>query len=178
MESINHTTILGIDPGTRFLGLAVLRGNALVHYAVRTLRNGSRPYDLLGQARRHVLAGIRDYEPSVVAIEEPLLLPTRRAALVSAVAQELHERALELGIRVLELSPGRVREMAVGNSKAGKIEVASRLVAQGFRELEPLIPKVPVHAVLGLGRDRYWFHAIDALALCVAARSLLRITHP
>src|SRR2546427_8424065 len=104
-------TILGIDPGTRYIGFAILKGMHLLDYGVHTLRNGRRPYDLLGQARAHVLASIRDHLPMIVAIEEPLLLPTKRAALVSAIAQELHERARELGIRVVEITPRKAREI-------------------------------------------------------------------
>jgi len=109
----------------------------------------------------------------MVAIEEPLLLPTKRAALVSAIAQELHERAREVGIRVVEISPRRVREIAVGNPRATKIEVAEALVKQGFGELKDLLPKRPARAVLGLAeRDLYWLHAFDALALAVAVSSI------
>lgn len=163
-------TILGIDPGTRFMGFAVLQGKTLLDYGVHTLRNGRRPYDLLGQARAHVLASIRDYQPAIVAIEEPLLLPTRRAALVSAIAQELHERAREMGIRVVEISPTRVREIVVGNPKATKIDVAEALVKLGFSELETLLPKRPERAVLGIAeKDRYWLHVFDALCLGIAA---------
>jgi Holliday junction resolvasome RuvABC endonuclease subunit len=163
-------TILGIDPGTRHMGFAVLRGRQLLGYGVHTLRNGRRPYDLLGQARAHVLASIRDHSPQIVAIEEPLLLPTKRAALVSAIAQELHERARELGIRVREISPRKVREIVVGNPKATKIDVAEALVGQ-FSHLKSLLPKRPVRAVLGPSdRDRYWLHAFDAMALAYALR--------
>jgi Holliday junction resolvasome RuvABC endonuclease subunit len=170
--TINHEpTILGIDPGTRFIGFAVLKGGQLLDYGVHTLRNGRRPYDLLGQARTHVLASVRDHLPQIVAIEEPLLLPTKRAALVSAIAQELHERARELGILVIEISPRRAREVVVANPKATKIEVAEALVKQGFSELAELVPKRPARAVLGLAeKDRYWLHAFDALALTVAGR--------
>ena len=37
------------------MGLAVLRDGVLLAYGVRTLRNGARPYDVIGQARRIVL---------------------------------------------------------------------------------------------------------------------------
>jgi Holliday junction resolvasome RuvABC endonuclease subunit len=165
-ETIDQPTILGIDPGSRHMGLAVLRGRELLDYGVHTLRNGKRPYNMIGQARGHVLASIRDHAPEIVAIEEPLLLPTKRAALVSALAQELHERARELGIQVVEISPRKVREIVVGNPKATKIEVAEALVRQGFSELAELVPKRPARAVLGLSeKDRYWLHAFDALAL-------------
>jgi Holliday junction resolvasome RuvABC endonuclease subunit len=169
MPTHHEPIVLGIDPGTRFIGFAVLRGRELLDYGVHTLRNGRRPYDLLGQARTHVLASIRDHSPQIVAIEEPLLLPTKRAALVSALAQELHERARELGIQVVEISPMRVREIVVENSRATKIDVAEALVRQGFSDLRSLLPKRPERAVLGLAeKDLYWLHMFDALGLALA----------
>ena len=72
-------TILGIDPGTKEMGLAVLRGRELLAYGVHSLRNGERPYDLIGQARRIVLGYVAAHAPQVVAIEAPLMLPTKRA---------------------------------------------------------------------------------------------------
>ena len=66
---MQHKTILGIDPGTKEMGLAVLRGDTLLAYGVRTLRNGEKPYDLIGQARRIVLSMIEKHAPQIVAIE-------------------------------------------------------------------------------------------------------------
>ena len=161
-------TILGIDPGTRFMGFAVLKGTALLDYGVYTLRNGRRPYDLLGQARGHLLGNIRDYRPETVAIEEPLMIPSKRAALVSAIAQELHERARELGVRAVEIPPQAVRERVVGSRNATKLMVADALVGK-FPDLRPLMPLRPARAVLGLtDRGRYWLHMFDALAIAVA----------
>lgn len=167
---MQHNTILGIDPGTKEMGLAVLRGHDLVAYGVRTLRNGTRPYDVIGQARRIVLAEVEKHNPQTVAIEEPLMLPTKRAALMSVIAQELRARAEELSLQVIELSPASIRERVVGNPRATKIDVAEALVRGGFNQLEPLIPKRPPRAALGLSpRDKYWLHMFDALALCMAA---------
>jgi Holliday junction resolvasome RuvABC endonuclease subunit len=163
-------TILGIDPGTKEMGIAVLCGPQLLAYGVHTLRNGERPYDLIGQARRIVLSYVAEHVPQVVAIEAPLMLPTRRAAILSVIAQELRARAKELNLRVVELTPQEVRQRVVGNPKATKIEVAEALVTQGFEELKELIPKRPARAALGLRpRDKYWLHMFDALALGVAA---------
>jgi len=151
------------------MGLAVLRGRDLRYFGVRTLRNGTRPYDAIGQARRIVLAAIERYSPQVVAIEEPLKLPTKRAALMSVIAEEMGRRAAELGLEVVELTPDRVRQAVVGNGRATKIEVAEALVRGGFEQLRPLIPSRPARSALGLRpRDKYWLHMFDALALCVA----------
>ena len=165
-------TILGIDPGTKEMGIAVLRGRQLLAYGVHTLRNGERPYDLIGQARRIVLGYIAEHAPQVVAIEAPLMLPTKRAAILSVIAQELHGRAKELNLEVVEITPQEVRQVVVGNPKATKIDVAEALVGQGFEELKELIPKRPARAALGLRpRDKYWLHMFDALALAVAIDS-------
>ena len=165
-----HQTILGIDPGTKEMGLAVLRGPKLITFGVRTLRNGTRPYDVIGQARRIVLAAIAAHAPQVVAIEEPLLLPTKRAALMSVIVQELRARTEELNLGVVEISPSTIRERVAGNPRATKIEVANALVRSGFDQLKPLIPIKPVRAALGLRpRDKYWLHMFDALAIAVAS---------
>ena len=167
---MQHKTILGIDPGTKEMGLVVLRGRELLAYGVRTLRNGERPYDTIGQARRIVLAAIERYHPDVVAIEEPLMLPTKRAALMSVIAEELLKRAEEVGLSVVELSPAQVRQAIMGNPKATKIEIAEVLVREEFEQLRPLIPRRPARAALGLQpRDKYWLHMFDALALTLAA---------
>ncbi|MBK8324882.1 MAG: crossover junction endodeoxyribonuclease RuvC [Betaproteobacteria bacterium] len=84
---MQHNTILGIDPGTKEMGLAIIRDRELISFGVHTLRNGHRPHDLVGQARRIVLAAIEEYGPQVVAIEKPYMLPTKRAAILSVIEQ-------------------------------------------------------------------------------------------
>ena len=165
-----NPTIIGIDPGTKEMGLAVLRGRELLGYGVRTLRNGSRPYDVLGQARRVVLGAIERYAPSVVAIEKPLMLPTKRAALMAVIVGELRARAEELGLEVLQIGPREVRQLVVNDPRATKIEVAEALVRR-FDQLKPLMPRRPARAALGpRARDRYWLHMFDSLALALAAQ--------
>ena len=167
---MQHKTILGIDPGTREMGLAVIRGPKLLSYGVRTLRNGTRPHDVVGQARRYVLAEIAKHAPQVVAIEEPFNLPTKRSHLLNVISDELRERAAELGLEVVALSPEEIRQRVTGNPRATKIEVAEHLARSGFDQLNALIPKRPARAALGpRARDKYWLHMFDALAIAVAA---------
>jgi len=164
-------TILGIDPGTKEMGLAVLRGKELLDYGVHTLRNGTRPHDVIGQARRVLLEAIAKHQPDLVAIEEPLALATKRAALMTVIAQELRARAEELSLRVVELSPRTIRQAIVGNPYATKIDVAEALATGPFEQLKGLVPRRPVRSALGLRpKDKYWLHMTDALALAVAAR--------
>ena len=164
-------TILGFDPGTRFLGAAVLRGDQLLAYGVHELKNGERPYDVIGQARRVVFGYIAHHGPDIVAIEAPYLIATERGAVLTTLAKELHERAKELGLEVSELSPETVRRRLTGDPKTTKYEVARQLVATRFPELRALAPAKPKLPALWLSsRERYWLHMFDALGLAVAAR--------
>jgi len=164
-----NLTILGIDPGTREMGLAVIRGPMLIAYGVRTLRNGERPYDVIGQARQAVLDMIRQFQVEVVAIEKPLRIATKRASLVTVITEELKGRSRELALQVVELSPEEVRKAVVGDPWAKKLTVARALVENGFPELRSKLPNPPKRAALGFRPgERYWLHMFDALAVAVA----------
>ncbi len=180
--------ILGIDPGTKEMGVAVLQGTTLLDFGVKTLKNGHRPHDVIGQAKRVVMGYVEDYKPAIVGIEKPLLVPTKRAALVSVIAQEAHARSREVVPKVWEISPREVRRILVGNPYAKKIEVARAILKLGFSELAAKVPSQPPHPVLGYrARDKYWLHMFDALAVALAvqtsigtpaSKSILSLTQP
>ena len=166
-----HRTILGIDPGTREMGLAVIRGPELLAHGVRTLRNGERPYDVIGQARQAVLDLVRQFRVEVVAIEKPLRIATRRASLLAVIAEELKGRSRELALQVVEQSPEEVRRAVAGDPWAKKLDVARALVENGFPELRSKLPQQPKRAALGFRPgEKYWLHMFDALAVAVASR--------
>ena len=128
------------------------------------------PKYAIDQARRIVLSYIEEFSPTIVGIEKPLLMPTKRAALVSVISQELHARSRDFGTRVIEISAREVRRIVLGNPHAKKFEVA-RFLVRSFPDLAPKLPKDPPHPVLGYKpKDRYWLHMFDALA--VAAREV------
>jgi RNase H-fold protein (predicted Holliday junction resolvase) len=165
------TTIMGVDPGTREMGIAILRGQSLLAFGVHTLRNGDRPHDVIAQARKILLSYIAEYSPGLVGIEKPLLRPTKRAALVSVIAEELRARSRELGLRVVEVSPRDARGIVASDRRAKKLDVAKALVRR-FPELRPKLPKAPKRSALGFSpRDKYWFHMFDALAVAAALSS-------
>ena len=166
-----HTpTILGIDPGTRYMGIVVLVGTTLRSYGVHTLRNGERPHEVIGQAKRIVLGYVAKYSPEIVAYEAPLPIATTQGAILKVIAEELRERGRELGLEVRSLLPAEVRQAVVGNPRATKLDVAQALVRMGFEELRAKLPEKPTRSALGFRpREKYWLHMFDALAVAVAA---------
>jgi len=169
-----NQTILGIDPGSKRMGIAVLKNGSLEAYAVHTLKNGSHVRDVVDQARSTMLSIIGEFAPAIVAVEQPLLYASKRAALVTVIGEELVARVRERDIRVIELTPREVRRILVGDERATKVDVARKIVDLGFPELKVHLPIPPKRSALGLRpRDRYWLHAFDALAVALAAERKL-----
>lgn len=164
------TTILGIDPGTREMGAAVVHGPKLLSFGVHTLRNGGHPYDVIGQARQIVLSYVAEYGPDTVAIEKPLRMSHKRAALLSVISEELTARSRDLGLSVTLLEPAEIRLRIVGNERANKLDVARAIVEHGFSNLKEKLPQQPKRSALGYRPgEKYWFHMFDALAAALAA---------
>jgi Holliday junction resolvasome RuvABC endonuclease subunit len=161
--------ILSIDPGTRYMGVVVLEGKTLLSYGVHTLRNGERPHDAIGQAKRIVLTYVAKHGPQVVAYEAPLPIATARGAILKVIAEELRARSHELGLEVRALPPQEVRQRLLGNPRASKLDVAQRLVGMGFEELRSKLPQRPKRSALGFRPgEKYWLHMFDSLAVAVA----------
>ena len=58
--------VLAIDPGTHYIGVAVLDGTKLVYYGVKTLSNRKSPHDILTEGRNIIRGLIDDYKPKTL----------------------------------------------------------------------------------------------------------------
>src|SRR5689334_12789890 len=97
----NHPTILAIDPGTKELGVAVLEGDRLVYFGVKTFKQRSPPHVLLANVSRLIEALVDRYGPECVAIERTFLIH-KEAVLLNVVAAEIKFTAHERGLVVYE----------------------------------------------------------------------------
>ena len=71
-------TILGIDPGTRFIGIAILRGGLLVHWQVQNFQ-GKWSEDKLVRIQKAILKHIERNNVTRIAIKIPDKLPNTKA---------------------------------------------------------------------------------------------------
>lgn len=82
MPAKTNRKILAIDPGTREIGVAVLTGEELEYYAVKTITRRSSPSIILAQARQIIRKLIHLHSPDVLAIERPFLGYGNRSSLL------------------------------------------------------------------------------------------------
>lgn len=119
--------ILGLDPGSRVTGFAVLeaQGARLQARSFGAIRPDSAELVAkLGQIFKGVVEVIAETQPTVVAVESVFMarnpqsaikLGQARGAVICAVAQA--------GLPLFEYSPRSIKQAAVGSGRADKVQV-------------------------------------------------------
>ncbi|MEG1897968.1 MAG: crossover junction endodeoxyribonuclease RuvC [Mucinivorans sp.] len=121
--------ILGIDPGTNFMGYGVISiagGEPhLVVHGVIHLNKFKDPYQKLGHIFERVSGIISAYSPDEVALEAPFYGTNVQSMLKLGRAQGVAmAAALARGIDVFEYAPTKVKQAISGAGRASKEQVA------------------------------------------------------
>ncbi len=154
--------VLAVDPGTRYMGVAVLDGTDLIYYGVKSFK-GQRPAIRLLQATRAALHDlIERYEPSVLAYEKTFFVQAKASALLQVQEAEIKAVGKDAGLALAGYSPGRVRKLLCEDGKATKEKVA-QVLARQFPEL------AGYRGPMSARRARYWLNMFDALAVAVVS---------
>ena len=159
-----NSRILAIDPGTHYIGVAVLDGTKLVYYGVKTLSNRKSPHDILTEGRKVIRSLIEDFKPGILAVEKTFFANNRNSALLNVFADEIVAIGKKKRLRVIAMAANVVRKEICGNGWATKREVAQE-VCHRFPELVPY-----------LSSDRRWkeefyLNMFDAVALGLACHA-------
>lgn len=151
--------ILGLDPGSRFTGYALIdrRGSRLVPVAYGRISLPQKDLTVrLGRLATELEELIRLHQPEVAALESLYHGVNPRSLIVLAQARGALVATLgRLGLPVSEFSPAEVKTAVTGYGRAEKGQVG-RMVA----------------LVLGLGAEKLPADTSDALAvaICYAQR--------
>jgi len=149
------TIILGIDPGTAFMGYGLIKvtGNKLELIEMNTLKPGkvADPYKKLQLIYNTVSGLIIKYKPDVFAIEAPFFGKNVQSMLKLGRAQGVAiAAAMRHGLEVTEYSPKKIKQSVTGNGNASKEQVLKML-----------------QRLLKFEDDPQYLDASDALAVAV-----------
>ena len=130
MENKPTYRILGIDPGTNYMGYGVLevegrqlRAVALGDIDIHKIEN---PYDKLRYIFESVKQLIADYSPREVALESPFFGQNVQSMLKLGRAQGVaRAAALSCNKPVAEYAPTRIKQAITGTGAAVKEQVAA-----------------------------------------------------
>src|SRR5690625_1504194 len=124
----NPSVILGIDPGTLFMGFGLIKHQ---HKKLEVLEMGtlrmnkiSDPYERLFKIHEKVLSLIQKHAPEAFAIEAPFYGKNVQSMLKLGRAQGVAlAAALQSGLTACEYSPRKVKKAITGNGNASKEQV-------------------------------------------------------
>jgi Holliday junction resolvasome RuvABC endonuclease subunit len=128
--------ILGLNPGTRYLGLAVFQGPELRDWGIRTFK-GRWSKKKLKKIREIISGLIRRYDLNTLAIKK--IHPARSSAHLNALILELQNLAQEKGLKVEAYSLQEIKDRFKGEGKINKRalgEIMAREYPAVFRELK------------------------------------------
>ncbi|MFC1988306.1 crossover junction endodeoxyribonuclease RuvC [Chloroflexota bacterium] len=147
--------ILGIDPGTIAMGYGVLESSAgeaaLVDYGVLTVKARSPMGERLAYLYNSLMKIISDFQPEVVAIEQPFVAKNVRTALAIGRAQAIAIlAAANQGIPTYEYTPAQIKKRVSNYGAASKEQIQET-----------------VRLLLGLSQTPQPSDAADALAVAL-----------
>lgn len=129
---VPHHTILGIDPGTNFMGFALLQteGNRseLIEMGVLDVHKIESHYERLQKIFFFIQELIDKYEPTELAIETQFVDKNVQTMLKLAHGQGVAiAAALSKDLPINEYSPMKVKMAITGNGHSSKEQVAGML---------------------------------------------------
>lgn len=152
--------ILAIDPGTRYWGIAVFKGEHLSESMVKVLTANHSPANRLKEAREIFTSLIEDFEPDVLVMEKPFFFWSKQAHFLDTLIDELKSLARKEKMAFYEYSPRTIRKVVCGNGNTTKREMAKFLTS--------LYPGLIIHFKQDKKyKELYWGHMFDAIGVGV-----------
>lgn len=151
----NSKIILGIDPGTLFMGFGIIEitssGIALIVMDVLKISPKKDAYERLKIIHEKVCDLLKEFSPNDFAIEAPFFGKNVQSMLKLGRAQGVAiAAAMQAGVPVTEYSPRKVKQSITGNGNADKLQVLKML-----------------QRLIVFEEDPKYFDATDALAVAV-----------
>lgn len=147
--------IIGINPGTRYLGIAVFQGPELMDWRIKIL-NGKGSKEKMKRAIGIISDFIERYEPNHMAIKK--LHPSRRSENLAQLAARIKEFSIRKGLKVYQYSIKDVEKFFIDEDKLNKKNLAKAIVSENsalFHELK----KEKSH------KNPYYIRMFEAVAL-------------
>jgi len=126
--------ILGVDPGTRFMGWGIVRKTGknleIMDMGVLRLKSVANPWQKLETIYNEISTILMKYTPDEMAIEGPFYGEDAQAMLKLGRAQGAAIiAAIKRSVPVFEYQPLRIKQAVTGNGRSSKEQVAGMVMA-------------------------------------------------
>jgi Holliday junction resolvasome RuvABC endonuclease subunit len=129
---MSKQVVLGIDPGTRRIGISVFKGEELIFYALKTIKEDT-PAQTLAKLRKVLEILIVKYRIERVAIEKPVFVQQQQS-FVKDVYEETKELIKKRDLDLIEHHPKMVITLICKTGSPTK-QTTAQILAQRYHEL-------------------------------------------
>jgi len=152
---------MAVDPGTKYLAVAILEGEELIWYNIKRVRGPKTlPYMRI-QVQQYLTKILHDYKPEILAVEEPFYAQAMSSKNLQTLTQEIKTWGRWKGLRVYSYLPKTVKAYFCGDRKT-KQSLAEAMVEQ-YPFLVQYLNIVPEQRYFE--DEGYWLRLFDAVAL-------------
>lgn len=151
--------ILGIDPGARHVGVAVLRGRELLYYGVKTLKKNESSRPATANLEQLITKLAAEYRVDIIALEK-VISAQQRKSYVKVVYENVQLIAGKYDFKLREYSPNLVRNFICSQVKATRRETY-RALAEKYPELNRYV------SVTRIWQKAYFARLLDAVAVAL-----------
>ncbi len=163
--------ILAIAPGTWHLGFAVLEGEELIRFGVKTFSGKKTERVLLARVRRFLDELRLRYQPQMLAVEQSFYAQARLSLLLRSLTAAVLKWGRENGLQAGEYLPTTVKERLCP-AKRTRRKLAEAVVAR-YPFLSPSLKNNHT------SRARlYWQQMFDAVGLAISAATDVALVAP
>lgn len=147
--------IIGISPGTRYMGVALFCGSELMDWRVKNVE-GKWSEEKMEKAMKVISGLIEQYQPDVLAIKE--LHPSRTSANLNRLVNRIRELAKKKRLKVYQYSINELEEFFYPERRINKRELAE-IMASEYAVLSHELNREKAH------RNPYHIRMFEAVAL-------------
>lgn len=103
-----NTSILTIDPGTKYWGVAVFSGEEIIYWKVKNLSAKDSQESRLFEVREIVRSLCRKFTPQILVLRSPLEGWERQSPYLQKVFREIKRVGKDKGIKIFEYAPSEI----------------------------------------------------------------------
>jgi Holliday junction resolvasome RuvABC endonuclease subunit len=119
--------IIGINPGMRYLGIAIFQDSELLDWRIKTLKGKWSP-EKMKKTLSIISEFVERYEPNILAIKK--LHSSRRSQYLARLVTKIKEISSRNGLKIYQYSIKNLEEFFVQDEKLNKKNLAEAVISE------------------------------------------------
>jgi Holliday junction resolvasome RuvABC endonuclease subunit len=158
MLAAHPVRVLALAPGAQHLGIAVLEGNELVKFGVKSFEGKKTERTLVPRVEEYLNQFLDGHQPTVLAVEDVYYVQARLSPLLWALTAAVKRWGRKKGLRVASYLPTTVKERLCEGKQT------RRSLAEAMVRAYPFLASFLRRNYTKRAQE-YWQQMFDAVAL-------------